>query len=533
MKRHILLILTVILSGCAKNVELPTAILMNFQFNGQYMAITKNPGIVPAQDIVLAYTFSQEMNPSATAESSLLQCSETGLEFSMEVSAQDKSTLIVRSSRTLPYFKKITLTLCEGDLYGIHLTDNLKFSFVTEYDPSDKMPRITTEELLDKVQLYTFKYFWDHAHPDCGLARERANSGDTVTIGGSGFGLICIPAAVNRGFITMEEAATHVLKAVTFLEDKADRFHGAFPHWLNGKSGKTHPFSTYDNGADLIETAFLIEGLLTLRQFFSGSDATQAEIRERITRIWEDVEWDWFTRDGSKALYWHWSPDHEWHMNMTISGWNEGLIAYVLGASSPTHPISAEDYHNGWARDGAISGGSPRGPLFFAHYSFLGLDPRGLEDRYANYWELNRTHALTNYQYCANSKHGNGYSSSCWGLTASDYYKGYTASSPSNDTGTIAPTAALASMPYTPEESIRAMEYFYYVLGDRLWGEMGFHDAFTLRERWFAQSYLAIDQGPIVAMIENYRSGLLWNLFMKDPDIQKGLELLEFKRQND
>ena len=174
-------------------------------------------------------------------------------------------------------------------------------------------------------------------------------------------------------------------------------------------------------------------------------------------------------------------------------------------------------------------GSDKGGPLFFTHYSFLGLDPRGLSDAYADYWEQNVAHTRINHAYCkANPKKYAGYSDECWGLTASDILNSYTASSPTNDKGTIAPTAALSSMPYTPEESMKALRYFYYVLGDRLFKEYGFRDAFNLSSSWFASSYIAIDQGPIVVMIENYRTGLLWDNFMKNEDVQKGLARLGF-----
>jgi hypothetical protein len=265
---------------------------------------------------------------------------------------------------------------------------------------------------------------------------------------------------------------------------------------------------------------------------------TETAIRQKITTIWEAVEWDWFL-NNSDALYWHWSPNYGWDMNMRISGWNEALIVYVLAASSPTHSISASVYESGWARNGGMRNGKKfynitlplgedyGGPLFFAHYSFMGLDPRNLQDKYANYWEQNTAHAQIHHAYCkANPKGHYGYSDSCWGLTASDFHDGYTASSPLNDKGTIAPTAALSSFPYTPQESLKALEYFYYELGDRLFKEYGFVDAFTLSKKWFATSYIAIDQGPIVVMIENYRSGLLWNYFMKDSEVQAGLNKL-------
>lgn len=437
----------------------------------------------------------------------------------------DKSYVELRPVEPLSYFKRYYFSLEAGEHFGLNLLDGVSFSFTTEYDPSPKFAEISDEELLTLVQQQTFKYFWDYAHPVSGLARERFGSGDTVTSGGSGFGIMTLPVAVERGFVSRDEAAARLRKIVDFLGTKADRFHGAFSHWLNGETGKVIPFSSNDNGGDLVETAFLIQGLLAAAQYFDAP--AEADIRSGIDAIWRAVEWDWYTQ-GQKVLYWHWSPSAGWAMNMQINGWNEALIVYVLAAASPTHPVSADVYHQGWARGGSMKPGV-NGPLFFAHYSFLGLDPRGLKDTYADYWEQNVAHTKYNYEYCVRNLKGHaGYSVDSWGLTASDYPSGYTASSPANDHGTIAPTAAVASYPYMPEESLRAIRYFYYVLGDRLWGDYGFRDAFSLDSAWFAGSYIAIDQGPIVVMLENARSGLLWRLFMANADVQRGLSALGF-----
>jgi hypothetical protein len=409
-------------------------------------------------------------------------------------------------------------------------------------DTADRFPRISDTALLDLVQKQTFKYFWNLAHPVSGLARERNTSGDLVTSGGSGFGIMSIVVAASRGFIGRDEALTRMQKIVGFLRDTAQTFHGAYPHWLDGKTGEVIPFSDKDDGADLVETSFLMQGLLTARQFFDGASTDETNLRNDINTIWDRVEWDWFRKNGEDVLYWHWSPDFQWQMNFPIRGWNECLITYVLAASSNGHSIPKSVYDNGWAQNGAIENNSTYygiklplgpplgGPLFFAHYSFLGLDPRDLKDAYANYWTQNTAHAMINYKYCVdNPKNYTGYSSSVWGLTASDDNDGYSAHSPENDLGVISPTAALASFPYTPEQSMEALKYFYYKLGDRVWKNYGFVDAFNLSVPWFANSFLAIDQGPIIVMIENYRSGLLWDLFMSCPEVKNGLTKLGFQ----
>ncbi len=402
---------------------------------------------------------------------------------------------------------------------------------------------MSDEDLLTMVQRYTFRYFWDFGHPVSGLARERNSSGDIVTTGGSGFGIMAIPVAIERGFITRQEGLLRLIQITSFLEIRAQRFHGAFSHWLNGNTGTTIPFSQFDNGGDLVETAFLMQGLLTARAYFNQDNPLENSLRNTITRLWEDVEWDWYRRNNSNVLYWHWSPNFQWQMNFQLRGFNEVMITYILGIASPTHGIPASLYHSGWANGGAIVNpasyyGYPMfvgpfrgGPLFFAHYSYLGFDPRNKRDAYCNYFTRNRNHTLINRAYCiANPKNQVGYGPNSWGLTASDNPWGYLAHEPvfDRDNGTIAPTAALSSMPYTPVESMAALKHFYRNLGDRLWGYYGFYDAFNLGQNWFADSYLAIDQGPIIVMIENHRTGLLWDLFMSNPEIGPALDAIGF-----
>ena len=410
---------------------------------------------------------------------------------------------------------------------------------------AERLPGLSDSALLDIVQKQTVKYFWDFAHPVSGLARERSNEAynygdEVVTSGGTGFGVMAIIVAVERKWISRDTAARHLLKMVNFLL-KSDSYHGVFPHWLNGSTGKTIPFSRKDDGADLVETAYLFQGLLCVRQYFTGDNKTERELRNRIGWMWNDIEWNWFTKNEN-VLYWHWSPNNGWAMDFPIKGFNECLITYILAASSERYPVSADVYHKGWAQSNFFRNGKTfygytlplgfdfGGPLFFSHYSFLGLDPRGLKDIYADYWKQNQNHTLINYSYCVeNPKKFKGYGPDCWGLSAGDTYNGYNAYSPENDGGTITPTAALSAFPYTPDKSMKALRHFYYDLGDKIWTEYGFVDGFNESRNWYATSHLAIDQGPIIVMIENYRTGLLWNLFMSAPEIKKGLQKLGFR----
>lgn len=409
---------------------------------------------------------------------------------------------------------------------------------------SGQQPIPTDEELLTLVQQQTFRYFWDFAHPESGLARERTNTEyyghDVVTTGGSGFGVMALVVGVERGFITREQGVERMLKILDFLDKKAEHFHGIWPHWMNGATGETIRFSRKDDGADLVESAFMFQGLLAAHQYFNRDTEQERRVRWLIDNMWRQAEWSWFTKGGEEVLYWHWSPNHGWAMNHPVKGHNECHIAYVLAAASPTYSIPENVYHKGWTDSPVFKNGKEfygirlplgmdfGGPLFFTHYSYLGLDPRGLKDRYADYWEQNVNHTLINRQHAIVNPGGYaGYGEKCWGFTASDGDKGYSAHDPLNDPGVITPTAALSSFPYTPEYSMEALRYFYE-RKDRLWGEYGFKDAFNPDNGWVADSYLAIDQGPIVVMIENYRSQLIWNLFMSHPDVQRGLRRLDF-----
>lgn len=424
--------------------------------------------------------------------------------------------------------------------------------------PENKLSVILSDEqLLDSVQFYTFQYFWDGAEPNSGMAPERIhldgvypdNDQHIITTGGTGMGIIGILGGIERGWVSRNEARARFEKMVTFLE-KADRWQGIWPHWLDGKTGKVKPFSPKDDGADLVESAFLIQGLLAVREYYKNGSEEEKSLANRIDILWREMDWNFHTRDGQNVLYWHWSPNFGWEMNFPLRGYDETLITYILGASSTTHPISVEAYHEGWARNnggikavGKTPFGFPLqlkhngaeeygGPLFWAHYSYLSLNPKGLKDRYADYWEENRNQTLINRAWCINNS-GNfkGYGEDLWGLTASYSINFYNAHRPGNDTGVISPTAAVSSIVYTPEESMKVIRNLYENYGDKVFGKYGFFDAMSPQHDFYPQRYLAIDQGPMVTMIENHRSGLGWKLFMGAPEVKVGLDRLGFSYQ--
>jgi hypothetical protein len=485
-------------------------------------------------DLSIAINFSNPVEPSLFQ--SAIKLTGTNVPAFTATLSNNNQTGTITAAVPLKDYRKYTFII-QNTLKGAQGEGFSEYSkiFYTGASSTPKFPLLPDDELLTKVQQQTFKYFYDYAEPNSGMARERIGSGNTVTTGGTGFGLMAIVVAIERNFITRQQGIDRLDKIVSFLET-ADRFHGAWSHWVNGSTGKVIPFSTQDNGGDLVETSFLVQGLLTFRQYLEPTDTVGNNLIKRITKLYNEVEWDWYRKDNSNVLYWHWSPNYNWEMNFAMYGYFEEQITYVLAAASPTHSIQKIVYSNGYGQNGAIVKNNtyyghtlPLGglaPLFWTQYSYLGLDPH-FSDDYANYWTQNKNASLIHQAYCiANPKQFVGYSEDCWGLTSSDNQNGYSGHSPTNDLGVITPTAALSAFPYTPNESMKALRFFYYSLGDRLWGDYGFYDAFNITDGWTASSYLAIDQGPIIVMIENHRTGLLWDLFMSCPEMQQAINEL-------
>jgi len=482
--------------------------------------------------------------------------SRIDLRWSVDTDTNLAGYFIYRSQSGSGPYAKLNPTFHEVHLFSDFFGQNNQtyFYYVTasnqNYEESPTSDTVfsssyamTEDQLLSSVQEAMFRYFYDYGHPLSGLARERNGAGNSETCasGATGFGLMSIVVGAERGFLSRDSAASRILKILRFLQNNCTQYHGAWSHWINGTTGITIPFSQYDDGGDLVETAYLIQGVLTVRQYFTLNNAVENEIRTLATQMWEGVEWDWYRRTPtSNVLYWHWSPNHGWAMNMPVVGFNETMIVYLLAIASPTHTVPASLYYDGWtAPTNYVNGnmyfgylqwvGPPYGgPLFFTHYSFLGFDPRNKSDQFCNYFDNNTNISLIHREYCITNPLSHvGYDSLVWGLTASDEPGGYSAHAPySNDNGTITPTAAISAMPYAPQESIATLKYFYYGLGSQLWGEFGFKDAFNLGQNWYAQSYIGIDQGPMVIMMENYRTSLCWDLFMSNPEIPQMLSTI-------
>lgn len=423
---------------------------------------------------------------------------------------------------------------------------------------------MTDDELLTMLQEECFRYYWESAGTHSGMSRENVPGDDRiVATGASGFGIMALVVGMERGFVTREQGAARMAKIVTFLE-KAPRYHGAWSHFMDDATGESLAvFGMFDDGGDLVETAFLMEGLLTARQYFDRADAPEVALRGRISTLWETVEWDWYQRTPqSDALYWHWSPRWTWEINHKLTGFNEVMMVYLLGIASPTHGVRPDLYYTGWA-DGAgfpagsnfadgraanakndfvdgktyfgikLDVGTKEGnPLFFTDYSYMGFDGRGMHDLFTDYFENNRNLALINRAWCIeNPEKHRGYGPDSWGLTASDGPSGYVPHAPDkeDDTGTMTPTGALSSFPYTPEASMLAFKHFYRDLGGELWGVYGPRDAFNEDENWIAPIFMGLNQAPIVVMTENYRTGLVWRLFMSNPEIRPMLDRIGFK----
>ena len=466
-----------------------------------------------------------------------------GLSYQIEASFDNGVNFQVRGHTILNYFLDFVPEEGKNKEVFYKVTALFQQQSSNPVAASATLRHFTDDELMDMVQRYAFRYFWEGAHQPSGMALERTNgNGITVASGATGMGLMAMIVAYEREYRPRSEIKERILKILHFLES-CQRHYGAWSHWYNGNTMQTQPFSPDDDGGDIVETSFVAQALLALRNYFGASDSQSVQIRQKATKLWREINWDWYRNSGHNVLFWHWSPNIGFAKNMKVSGWNECLVTYIMAASSPTFPVSRQVYDQGWARNGQMVRKrsfynfeislSPDwgGPLFWIHYSHLGINPKGLKDQYADYWKEHVNTAKIHIAYAIeNPFRFPNYSAKNWGLTASDGPFGYRAHEPMfNDNGTISPTAALSSMPYTPEESMNALKYFYRERGKDLFGKFGPYDAFNDAHNWVQRAYIGIDQGPIVVMIENHRSQLLWNSVMRDEDLQAGLTKLGFQ----
>lgn len=407
--------------------------------------------------------------------------------------------------------------------------------------------KLTDDELMDLVQQKAILRFTEGAHPETGMAIERTDPNayggiPLLATGGTGFGIQAIIVGVSRGWVDRNDALDQLHRITDYLEE-APKFNGAFPHFYNARTNGVYSMFRMDTGADIVETSFLMNGLLAARQFFSGANEQESMLRDKINTLWENVDWNHHTKNGAEnMLFWHWSPEHEFGTNARIRGFNECMITYIMAASSPTHPISPDAYHQGWTenwdkRYKTLPDGKPDllvpAPAFFEAFNFSGVDPRGLSDTYADdYFDLSRARLLQQREWAIKNPLGfKGYGENFWGFSESDGPTEYHACAPSldRDRGTVAPYAVACAMPFAPEEAMAAMHHLYNEWGDKIWGPYGFNGALNPSKKWYSNDTVAIHQAQIPISIENHRSGLMWGLIMSCPEIQNGLTRLGFE----
>ncbi len=402
----------------------------------------------------------------------------------------------------------------------------------------------TTEELLEDIQHKAFLYFWNEANPTNGLIRDRSQPGSPASIAAVGFGLSAICIAIDHGWVSRVDGRARVLTTLNTFWTKPQGtaiggiigYKGLFYHFLDMNTG----FRTWDSELSTIDTALLMAGMLDARQYFSTNDPLDLQVRDLADDLYERVDWE-FMRNGQTRIMMGWKPNTGFGGFGVWQGYNEAMILYLLALGSPTFPVPASTW-TAWCNTyswqthyGYTYVNFP--PLFGHQYSHCWVDFRYHRDPYMQskgitYFENSRRATLAQREYCIDNPFNRiGYGEDLWGLTASDDPFGYSAHGappPQNDNGTITPTAAVSSIPFTPTESIECMENMYFTYGGQLWGTYGFKDAFNLNNGWFATDFLGIDQGPIIMMIENHLNGSIWNRFMDNPAVQLGLQRAGF-----
>jgi hypothetical protein len=420
---------------------------------------------------------------------------------------------------------------------------------------------------LDDLKRRTFNYFWVEADPVTGLIEDRVPNRQFSSIAATGFGLSAYIIGVENGYVSRAEAAEKVLRLLRFLwnapQDSAMSgiagYKGYYYHFLDMRTGHRYK----DVELSTIDTGLLMAGILSVMEYFNGDEVVEEEIRSLADALFLRVEWDFFL-NGTPALSMGWFPDRGF-LDAEWVGYNEAMVMLVMALGSPTHPIPEICWEK-WTATydwGGYYGYEHVnfGPLFGHHYSHMYLDFRGIYDDYMmekgiDYFENSRRATYGNRAYCLDNPLGfKDYSDTIWGLTACDgpgylekmidgrmvTFEGYSARGAAlvhaRDDGTLAPTAAGGSIPFAPEICLPALRAMYNRYGDKLYGEYGFLDSFNPtftfgqgnEEGWFDVDYLGIDQGAILIMLENYQSGLIWDLMKKNKYIRTGLGNAGFK----
>lgn len=390
---------------------------------------------------------------------------------------------------------------------------------------------------MNEQQQKVVNYFFTGANEQTGMALNSSSNKTILTTGATGFGIMNLIIGVERGWINREEAARQIVKITRFLK-RADRFAGAWAHWYK-PDGRMVPFGSQMQAGEIVETAFMMGGLLTASEYFTGGSDDEKEIRKATEEFWNSIEWNHFVKDG--MLYWIWHQDKNSY-ELPLVGWNETLLVYILAMAAPdAHKVSPDIYKNCWQGYNfanltrktygyslPLGTDDNGGPLFLSQYSFLGLDPRYMQDQYAFYWTQNVSHTLINRHYCVyEAPKEYRYSEYDWGLTACEgcgEHPDYMSRDPKNDDGIIAPTAALSAFPYTPFYSTQVLLNLKNNYSD-LNGKYGFGVSYCPADKSVGKNYLAMEHAPIAIMMENYRSGLIWKLLMQNEHVQKGLQL--------
>jgi hypothetical protein len=420
-------------------------------------------------------------------------------------------------------------------------------------DPLLKAPE-GAASFFKQLEERTFGFFWNTATPSTGLVPDRFPAKSFSSIAAVGFGLTAYPIGVERHYITREQARDRVLTTLRFLTTVPNE-HGFLYHFLDPQTGQR----ANDSEVSTVDTALLLGGVLFCESYFDTSDLKEVEIRRLADELYRRVDWTW-AQPHPPAVSLAWTPEAgfnavDWH------GYNEAMLVYVLALGSPVHPI-ADDAWAAWTSTYDRTWGTyygethlSFGPLFGHQFSHVWIDFRGIRDAYMqqhgiDYFENSRRATLAQQRYAIdNPMKWVDYGENVWGLSACDgpanirqpyrseerRFYGYTARGAglgyNRDDGTLSPAALVSSLPFAPELVIPAALEIHRRYGSKLYSTYGFLDAFNPSfgaSGWFDQVYLGLDQGPILAMIENYRTGLVWSVMRRNPYVQRGLQRAGF-----